>query len=149
MGTETACNASQEKPERTFLRVLRGTAQVGMLAGAAGSLGLMFLAGRHQNSKILMLLFTIWVLAPFLALVWANKVSTRWSVLTRVALHVLSMVLTLGCLFIYGAVAFGRINVKVGFAFLVVPLVSLLFVAILFPIAPLVSGRLASRSDSD
>ena len=48
----------REWPERRFLRVLRAAALIAVLAGAAGSVGLMFYAGRHQRSLILIGLFT-------------------------------------------------------------------------------------------
>jgi hypothetical protein len=118
-----------------------------MLAGAAGSLGLMFRAGRRQNSKILLLLFAIWVLSPFIALVGANMVSKRWPILTRAALYSVMLVLTLGSLAIYREVAFGYTTAKVGFVFLVVPLASWLLIAIVVPIAALISSRVSRRGD--
>ena len=43
-----------------------------ILAGAIASLTLMFMVGRRNESRILMLLFTLWVLAPYVALFMAN-----------------------------------------------------------------------------
>ena len=97
--------ASRALPEAGFFRVLRGAALTFALAGAAGSVGLMLHAGSHQNSRILLLLFVVWVLSPFVAAVLANVVSKRWSVLTRATLNVVTLVLTLGSLAIYGDVS--------------------------------------------
>ncbi len=121
--------------------MLRRVALVAVLAGAGGSIALMLHAGRHQQSGILMLLFGIWVLAPFIGALIADSVSKRWTVGTRVALYVSMMVLTLGALAIYGGVAFEYLDAKVGFIFLVVPFVSWLLFAVVVGTAALVRVR--------
>jgi hypothetical protein len=87
----------------------------------------MLRAGRHQQSRILILLFAVWVLSPFLAGVLAHIASERWSILTRKTLSVVMLVLTVGSLIIYGNTAFGHSTAKVGFVFLMVPLASWLW----------------------
>jgi hypothetical protein len=144
---EITSKASRAGPERGFLGLLRRAAVIAVLAGAAGSLGLMFRAGRRQNSRILLVLFAIWVLSPFIALVRANVVSKRWSNLTRATLYSVMLVLTLGSLAIYGDVAFGYATAKVGFVFLVVPLASWMLIAIVVPMAALISSRVSRRGD--
>jgi hypothetical protein len=52
------------------------------------------------------------------------------------------LVFTLGSLAVYGAVAFGQLNAKVGFIFLVVPFASWLLIGTV-PLAALVSGWLS------
>ena len=146
-GGEMTSTASRALPEAGFFRVLRGAALTFALAGAAGSVGLMLHAGSHQNSRILLLLFVVWVLSPFVAAVLANVVSKRWSVLTRATLNVVTLVLTLGSLAIYGDVSFGHPRAKIGFVFLVVPLASWLLIAIVVPIAAFISGRLSRRGE--
>lgn len=108
---------------------------------------LMLCAGQHQKSRILLLLFGIWVLSPFLVTLLARVVSSGWSVFTRATLYVVMLVLTLGSLAIYGGVARGHLKVKVGFVFLVVPLASWLLIAIVVPTAALLSGRLSRPDD--
>jgi hypothetical protein len=144
---EITPEASRVTPEPVFLALTRRAALIAVLAGAAGSLGLMFRAGRRQNSKILLLLFAIWVLSPFVALVGATVVSKRWPILTRAALYSAMLVLTLASLAIYSAVAFGYVTAKVGFVFLMVPLASWLLIAIVVPTAKLVSSRVSRRGD--
>ncbi|HEX7198860.1 MAG TPA: hypothetical protein VF213_05265, partial [Dongiaceae bacterium] len=61
----------RESPEGGFLGFLRRAALIAALAGAAGSLGLMHRAGHRNPSRLLVLLFALWVLSPFTALVWA------------------------------------------------------------------------------
>jgi len=82
-----------------------------------------------------MALFTIWVLSPFVALVLAEVVAKRWSVLTRATLHGVMLIVTLGSLAIYGSVAVGPPRSKPAFMFLVVPFGSWLLVAIAVGIA--------------
>ena len=103
-----------------FLRIL---ALIVMLVGAIGSLGFMFYACRHQNSVILITLFTVWLLSPFAGLLIADKISKRWTVLVRVTLCWLMLVLTLGSLIIYSG-AISPHGTKPAFKFLVVPLIS-------------------------
>jgi hypothetical protein len=91
----------------------------------------MFYAGRHQNSRILLLLFATWVLSPFMAA----------AVLTRAALNVTMLVIALGSLAIYGDVAFGHTKAKVGTVFLIVPLLSWLLIAVVVATAALVARR--------
>ena len=138
-------NVSRGMPEAGWLRVLRGAALIAVLAGAAGSVGLMLRAGRRQDSRVLILLFGIWVVSPFLAAVWANVISKRWPVVARAALYGMMLVITLGSLAIYGDVAFGHPRVKTGFIFLVVPFASWLLLAVAVALAAVVSGGLAHR----
>ena len=144
---ESTSEVSRGRPERGFLGLLRAAALIAVLAGAAGSLGLMLHASRRNDSRILLVLFTIWVLSPFVALVLADVVSKRWSVLTRATLHSVMLVLTLCSLAIYGDVALGPPRAKTAFVFVVVPPASWLLIAIAVPIAALISGRLSRRSD--
>jgi hypothetical protein len=144
---ESTSEVSRGRPEAGFLVLLRAAALIAVLAGAAGSLALMLHAGRRNDSRVLLVLFTIWVLFPFVALVVADVVSKRWSVLTRATLHSVMLVLTLGSLAIYGDVALWPPRAKTAFAFVVVPAASWLLIAIALPIAALISRRLSRRSD--
>jgi hypothetical protein len=144
---EMTSSVSRGRPEGGFLGLLRGAALIAVLAGAVGSFGLMLHAGRRQRSLILIGLFTVWELSPFLGLVCAHVVSKHWSVLTRATLYGVMLFLTLGSLAIYGDVALGPPRPKPAFVFLVVPLASWLLIAVVLPIAALISGRLSRRSD--
>jgi hypothetical protein len=142
---ETTSKVSRRRSERGFLGLLRAAAVIAVLAGAAGSVGLMLHAGRRNSSRILLLLFALWVLSPFVALLLANVVSERWSVLTRATLYSVMLVLTLGSLAIYGDVALGPPRAKPAFVFVVVPPASWLLIAIVVPIAALISDRRSRR----
>lgn len=118
---EMTSKVNRGAPEGGFPGFLRGAALIAVLAGAGGSVGLMLRVGRHNDSRILLVLFAIWVLSPFVALVVANAVSKRWSVLTRATLYGVMLILPLGSLVIYGNVALGPPRAKPAFLFLVVP----------------------------
>lgn len=134
-------NVSQERAEGGRLRLLRAAALVAVLAGSVGSVGFMLRVGQRNSSKILLGLFTIWVLSPFVAAVWAHAISKRWSVVTRVTLYSVMLVFTLGSLLIYGDFALGPSRAKPAAAFLMVPLVSWLLMAVVVPAAAFVSGK--------
>jgi hypothetical protein len=141
---EMTSEASPGKPEGGWVGLLRRAAMITVLAGAGGSIGLMLRVGHRNNSRLLLALFGIWVLSPFIALVSANLVSKRWSVLARTTLSSVTLVLTLGSLAVYGDVAFGPPRAKPAFAFLVVPLASWLLIAIVVPIAARISGSVTA-----
>jgi hypothetical protein len=131
--------------DKGFLGLLRTAALVAVLIGALGSVGLMLRAGHRNPSLMLIILFAVWVLSPFMVLVWANVVSVRWSGLTRATVGVVMLVIALGSLAIYGALVVGALMAKTGFIFLVVPAMSHLLIAIVIPLAALASGRLSRR----
>jgi hypothetical protein len=142
---EITSKASRGKPDGGFLGPLRAVALIAAVAGAGGSVGLMLWVGHRNPSRLLLALFAIWDIAPFVALVWANMVAKRWSVLTRATLYSVTLVITLGSLAIYGDVAFGPPRSTPAFMFLVVPPGSWLLMTIVVPIAALTSRRLSRR----
>jgi hypothetical protein len=144
-------NANDEmaagKGEAGFVSVLRAAALIGLLVGAVGSVGLVLHAGHRKHSpRSLMVLFAIWVLSPFVALVVANIVSKDWSVITRATLHSVMLVLMLGSLAIYGDVALGPLGAKTVPVFVIVPPASWLLIATVVSIAALISRGLSHRS---
>jgi hypothetical protein len=141
---EITSKARRERPDRGFLGLLRRVALIAVVAGAIGSVGLMLWVGRRNPSRLLIVLFAIWVLSPFVALLLANMASRRWSVITSATLHSLMLVLTLSSVVIYGNVVL-RPRSTPAFVFIVVPLGSWLLMTIVVPIAALISGRLSRR----
>ena len=106
----------------------------GLLAIVIGGVGSVFLTlytGRRNPSALLMAVFAIWVLLPFVALAAADAMSTNWSALTRTVLYALMFVTAIDTLGTYGYVAFGPPRPQPAFWFLVVPPASLLLIAIL------------------
>ena len=119
----------------------RIAAMVAVLTGAVGSVACTLFAGRRNPSGILVTLFVLWVLAPFVGLAWAGFVSTRWPVLTRNTLYSVMLLLTLACLAIYGNAALHPPATRGAFIFLVLPPASCLFAAIAVSVAALLSRR--------
>src|SRR3979411_1720815 len=127
--------------QRVKMEVLHRAAVIAVLAGAAGSVAFTLYAGRRNPSLILMALFALWVLSPFVALLLANLYSKRWPAHLRAALYILMMVVTVGSLAIYANVALGPARAKTAFAFVVTPPVFWLVIAILVVFAAIVSRR--------
>jgi hypothetical protein len=144
-GGDTTAEPRRHEPSRGFLSFFRAAALIAALVGAVGSLALMFYTGRRNNSRILMTLFTLWVLSPFVAAAFADRVSKPWSVIPRATLYGAMLVLALGSLAIYAADASRPIRGKAAFVFLVVPPASSLLAAAAVAIAALISARLARR----
>jgi hypothetical protein len=134
-----------EEPARGPLGLFRLAALIVVFVGAVGSLALMFYTGRRNNSRILMLLFTLWVVSPFVAAALADRISKAWSVTIRATLYGAMLVLSLGSLVVYAADASMAIRGKAAFVFLVVPPTSSLLAAAAVAIAALMSARLARR----
>jgi len=128
------------------LSVLRTAALIALPAGAVGSIGFMLRAGHRNPSRALIILFAIWVLSPFVALLFAIMVSKDWSVLTQATLYGVMLVLTVSSLGIYGDVALGPPRTKTAFVFVVVPPASWLLIAITISIGALNSRRRSTRS---
>jgi hypothetical protein len=141
---ESTSNASPGRRDGGFLGLLRAVALIAVVAGALGSVGLMFWVGHRNPSRVLLALFLIWDLSPFIGLVLADIVSRRSSVLTRTTLYAVMLVLTLGSLALYGDVVW-RPRPQPAFLFLVVPLGSWLLMMVVVPIAALISGRRSRR----
>jgi ABC-type Mn2+/Zn2+ transport system permease subunit len=117
------------------LGLLRAAALLAVVAGAVGAVGLTLYAGRHNSSLILKALFVLWVLSPFAALVGTDVISKRWPFSARAALYVVMLVIAIGTLAIYGAVALGPPRAKTAPVFVVVPPASWLLIAVVVPIA--------------
>jgi hypothetical protein len=132
-------------PERGSLGVLRAAALIAIVAGAAGSLGLMLFAGRRNPSVFLIALFAVWVLSPFVALAWANMRSTRWSAATRKALYLVTLVLTVGSFALYADVVLRPPRATPASRFLLVPLASWLLMTMGVSTAALISRRRSDR----
>jgi hypothetical protein len=122
------------KNESTPVRLLRLTALIAVLIGAVGSFGLTLHAGSHNDSIILIVLFSGWVLSPFIALLLANELAKRWSAMTRITLYIVMLLITLGSLASYGGL-WSPVGAKPAFVFLAVPLVSWLVMITVIPIA--------------
>ena len=80
---------------------IRRIARIVLAIGAAGSLGLMVYAGRHNRSVVLILLFTGWVSSPFVALAILERWANRWRPMLRAAFYGVMFAVALGSLLVY------------------------------------------------
>ncbi len=68
------------------MAILRPAALIATVVAALGSIGLMLRVG-GRAPVFLIVLFFGWVLAPFAALLYADRVSHRWSAPARTTLY--------------------------------------------------------------
>ena len=129
-------------------RFLRAAARVVVAGGAIGSLVLLFQASQSRP-PLLMALFVIWVLSPFMALLGTHAFSNRWSALARATCHGIMIVLPLASLAIYANDALRPRRAQAAFVYIAVPLASWLLIAIVIPMAMFISGRQSRRGDGD
>ena len=111
-----------------------------LLVGAAGSLSLMLRAGARQRSIVLILLFTGWVLSPFVALALADHRAARWPARVRTAVYAAMVGVSGLCLAIYTMHAIRGV-MKAGFVYLVVPAAAWLLIAVALGVNAIAARR--------
>lgn len=126
---------------------MRAAARTAVVVGALGSVTLLLYAGRSNRHYLVTVLFIIWVLAPFVALALARRMSEAWSSATRTTLHAVTLIVTVASLAIYGYRAMFPPRSTGAFVFVIVPPLSVLLVLLVLAIAALLSRRL-SRKES-
>jgi len=90
------------------MRVLSAVAKVALVVGTVGSVGLMLRVGGHKTSGILLLLlFGVWVIAPFVGLAWIGQIARHWPERSQAMLCGLTLAIAVSSLAIYGEAAFG------------------------------------------
>ena len=111
-----------------------------IVAGGAGSLALMLRAGSRNPSLLLIAVFAVWVLAPFVGLGIAHKRSEAWPELPRGLLYAAIFIIAAGSLSIYYRVLVHPPR-KAAFPFLVVPLGSWVLMAGVIGVASLLARK--------
>lgn len=119
---------------------LRTAARIALVGGAAGSVSLMIRAGARQPSILLILLFTGWVLSPFVALALANVWSPSWQPITRTALYGAMLGVAFISLSVYTLHALVP-GMKAGFIYLVVPAACWVLIALALTTAAVLSPK--------
>jgi hypothetical protein len=119
---------------------LRTISLIALLVGACGSLALMLRAGSN-TPPLLLVVFVVWVLSPFMAISWAMTASKRWSALTRTALYWLTLVVTLGSLAFYANLVRPPAGSPAAFVFVAVPPASWVVLAAGISVAALLSRK--------
>ena len=130
---------------KTNQNLLRTVALILLAIGSIGTLFFMLKTGRNQKSIILIGLFTVWVLSPFVGLFIANQVTSIWTVITRQLLYWLMTGLTIVSLIAYS----GLVKLpykKPAFIYLAFPFVSWLVILSIFLIAKKLSHKKVRQS---
>lgn len=125
---------------------LAAAARIALWVGAAGSLVLMLYAGRSNRHILITVLFIFWVLAPFVALAWAERMAGAWPSATRATLHTATLTITAVSLAIYGYRAAFPPRTTGAFLFVIVPPVSVLVLLVALTVAAVIS-RGSSRKE--
>ena len=93
---------------------------VALIAGAAGSIGLMLHAKQHPPF-LLLVFFIVWVVSPFAAFGMALLRSKRWTTPMQAALHLVIFAVALLSLLIYGDDAVHHRAAHPAFVYVAVP----------------------------
>ena len=108
--------------------------------GAMGSLSLLFTASRSRP-PVLMAIFVVWVLAPFLGLLLADRCSRSWPVPVRATLYGMMLAMSLGALAIYGFDAMWPRQQQAAFVYVAFPPASCLLSVVSLGLAAVLSRR--------
>ena len=111
----------------SYIGPLRTMAGAAVVIGAAGSVGLMLVAGHPPI--LLRVIFVAWVLSPFAMLALADRIWGRWPAFTRTVLYVLAIIIAAGSLVIYGVRVWRPPASTPAFVFVMVPPLSWLLIA--------------------
>lgn len=95
---------------------------------------------------LLVLLFVIWVIAPFAVLVLANLISRDWPKLTSSTLYALTLILAISSLVIYSYVLVFPLGAQPAFPYVATPIGTLLLITITMAIAAFISRKQRLRS---
>ena len=131
----------EEKPESGFHNALGATARVALVVGAVTSLGLVLYAGRTNRHVWLTVLFVIYVLAPFAALLWATQFAKRWPVQSQALIYWVMLMVTFASVAIYTNDAIYPRSSQRAFVFVIAPAGAWAGTAIGFLIAAVMSRR--------
>ena len=118
-----------EQPEQG-LGTLTAVALAGAVVGAICAVGLTTYAGARVGSPlVLRLIFAVWVLSPFAAILTGYAISASWRPSMRVALHTITLVTAAGSSLAYAYFALGAARPATA-AFVLIPPASWLLAAV-------------------
>jgi len=107
--------------------ILRATALTTLFVGTIGSLYFMLNVGSNQKSIILVGLFTVWVMSPFVGLFVATLLNKLQSGIINSRYYLTMIVLSIVSLIAYSGILTPT-QTKPAFTFLVVPFLSWLII---------------------
>jgi hypothetical protein len=128
---------NQRNSNRQFIGLV---APVFTFVSALASLYFMGLASQHQQSIFLISAFTLWLLLPFVGLLWIHKMAATWPLRQKTQLQWIMVIVAISSLIVY-AFRLKPQNAKPAFTFLVFPFVSWVIIIIFLSILRMTSGR--------
>lgn len=99
---------------------LRFTALIALVIGAAGSLGL-WIHATHHPPPLLIVLFVVWVLSPFVVLGIGHVMAKRWALSTQTALCWVTLLVAVASIAIYADDAVSHRTAHPAAVYVVVP----------------------------
>lgn len=126
--------------DEPILGVLRSAALMATGAGAVGAIALMASAPQRRI-PFLMVLFAIWVGAPFVILAWTLVKSGGWPVATRITLYAVTLLVAAITVAVYGHFVAHPRPAQPAAPFVITPVVSVVFIAVALGLARLMSRR--------
>jgi uncharacterized membrane protein YsdA (DUF1294 family) len=119
---------------------LRFTALIALVIGAAGSLGLWIHAARHPPPLIIAL-FVVWVLSPFVVLGIGHVVAKRWAPNTEAALYWVTLLVAVTSIAIYADDAVAHRTAHPAFVYVAIPPASWLASAVALGVGAWIARR--------
>jgi hypothetical protein len=126
-----------------FLQILSLTI---LFIGSLASVVLVLYAGRHNTSGFLNILFSGWVLSPYIGLLIANRISGKWHILTRTILSWLMILISVVSILCYCGI-FRLSGTKPAFIFLIIPFVSWILIVAEMVINSIISRKLSEKAE--
>jgi hypothetical protein len=133
-------------PQSRFPSYIPALAKGAAIVGAAISTGCTFWAGQHNHSVLLVGLFLLWVLSPFLGLLWARRFAYWYQFAAQAMIYGLIFLVSIGSAVFYLAAAFGPRWRHAALPFLTAPLVSWLLIGLVLVVVRLCFGGRFARN---
>jgi hypothetical protein len=100
---------------------MKRAAITAMIVSAIGSLALMLRMARNQQSIVLVVVFILWDSAPFVLLGLAQWFAATWDRRKQVALHAVSIAVSIGSFAAYLLDTLGPPHPQAAFIYVIVP----------------------------
>jgi len=110
------------------------------LIGATGSMCFLYAATSSQTPFILLILFSGWVLSPYLGLFIATLISRKWKEGVQLALLVIAFFVSIVSLIGYTGI-FTPVDARPASIFLIIPFIGWIILVVFFILAWMKSAR--------
>lgn len=127
-------------PQSRFPSYIPALARVATIVSAIVSLGCMFWVGQHNRSIVLVTLFALWVLSPFIGLLWTRRFAYWYQYAAQAMIYGLIFLVSIGSAIFYAIAAFGPRWHHPALPFLAAPLLSWLLIGMVLLVVKLSFG---------